>query len=63
MVKRTRTVVAAGTSALAGTGAGVAAAQTTSFRPGRRTATTSAPVSPSPAAKHPGTHTGMGKPP
>jgi len=67
MVKRTKTMVAAGTLALAlaGTGAGVAAAQTTPTAPGPSTAATPAPASPAQGAKHTGTHTGkhtgMGK--
>jgi len=63
MVKRTKTMVAAGTLALAlaGTGAGVAAAQTTPTAPGPSTAANPAPASPAPGAKHTGTHTGMGK--
>jgi len=63
MVKRTKTMVAAGTLALAlaGTGAGVAAAQTAPTAPGPSTAATPAPASPAPGAKHTGTHTGMGK--
>ncbi len=58
MVKRTKTMVAAGTLALAlaGTGAGVAAAQTTSTPSTPATA-----ANPAPGAKHTGTHTGMGK--
>ncbi len=67
MVKRTKTMVAAGTLALAlaGTGAGVAAAQTTSTPSAPTTAanpapTNPAPTSPAPGAKHPGTHTGTG---
>ena len=64
MVKRTKTMVAAGTLALAlalaGTGAGVAAAQTTSTPSAPTTAANPAPTSPAPGAKHPGTHTGTG---
>ena len=62
MVKRTKTMVAAGTLALAlaGTGAGVAAAQTTSNPSAPTTAANPAPTSPAPGAKHPGTHTGTG---
>jgi hypothetical protein len=54
MVKRTKTMIAAGglALALAGTGAGVAAAQTTSTPPGPPTATSPAPANTAPSAKH-----------
>jgi len=57
MVKRTKTMVAAGTVALAlaGTGAGVVAAQTTSTPSAPTTAANPAPTNPAPGAKHPGT--------
>jgi len=63
MVKRTKTMVAAGTLALAlaGTGAGVAAAQTTSTPSAPTTAANPAPTSPAPGAKHTGTGTHTGK--
>lgn len=67
MVKRTKTMVAAGTLALAlaGTGAGVAAAQTPSTPSAPASAANPGPASPAPGAKHTGTHTGkhtgMGK--
>ncbi len=65
MVKRTKTMVAAGTLALAlaGTGAGVAAAQTPSTPAAPTTnAANPAPASPAPGVKHPGTHTGKHHP-
>ncbi len=67
MVKRTKTMVAVGTLALAlaGTGAGLAAAQTPSAPAAPSTAANPAPTSPAPGVKHPGPHTGkhpgMGK--
>jgi hypothetical protein len=62
MSKRTKTILATGSLALvlAGTGAGVATAQTTTPTPAAPgTATPAAPTHPAKAAKHPGHHKGQ----